>query len=150
MSLLCVPAAGFHVLVAYAQGAALRSHVSAERFEIVTSIRGLPLGVRDELQKMFGGSLDIADPGTSIESGSRSAAAATRRLLAAGCSRDHHCLVYYELSGRTRSWRIALFHWTPETTRLEWGGVAPVGLRTIDDVRDAVVAGRITDAGEVW
>ena len=129
--------------VVNAQDAALREHLSAERFETVTSIRGLPLGIRDELQKMFGGSLDIADPATKIESAT---AAATRRLLAAGCSRDHHCLVYYELGGSVRSRRVALFHWSPEATRFEWGGVAPAGLKTIEDVRTATVSGRMKPA----
>ena len=32
----------------------LRVHVKNERLEIVTSIRGLPLGVRDGLQTLFG------------------------------------------------------------------------------------------------
>ena len=32
----------------------LRTHVKDERFGIITSIRGLPLGVRDELQRLFG------------------------------------------------------------------------------------------------
>ena len=31
---------------------ALRTHVTNERFDIVTSIRGLPLGVRNELQTL--------------------------------------------------------------------------------------------------
>ena len=47
---------------------ALRAHVKDERFQIVTSVRGLPLGVRDELQTLFGTqSLDIADPGASFQ-----------------------------------------------------------------------------------
>jgi hypothetical protein len=144
ISLFCLFAAAFNVAAGSAQGAALREHLSAERFALVTSIRGLPLGIRDELQKMFGGSLDIADPATTIEPGARSAA--TRRLVAAGCSRDHHCLVYYELVGRTPGWRATLFHWSPEQTRFEWGGVAPGRLQTIDDVRTAILSGRMSTA----
>ena len=139
--------AAIHVRVASGQGAALREHLSAERFQVVTSIRGLPLGIRDELQKRFGGSLDIADPDVKIESGSQTAATTmTRRLVAAGCSRDHHCLVHYELVGRTPGWRVALFHWTPEATRFEWGGVAPRSLKTVDEVRSAILDGRMTSA----
>lgn len=123
--------------------AALRAHISNERFAVVTSIRGLPLGVRDELQKMFGGSLDIADPGTPVNS------AAARRLVAAGCARDNHCFVHYEIFGRSPEWRVALFHWTPETTRFEWGAVAPAGLSTIDDVRRAVLSGAM-QAASTW
>ena len=145
ISLFCTLSTGVHVPVANAQDAALREHLSAERFEIVTSIRGLPLGIRDELQKMFGGILDIADPGTKIAS---AATATTRRLLAAGCSRDHHCLVYYELGGSARSWRVALFHWSPGATRFESGGVAPGGLKTIEDVRVAALSGRMKPAAD--
>ena len=47
----------------------LRAHVQAERFQIVTSIRGLPLGVRAGLETLFGSrTLDIADPGESFKS----------------------------------------------------------------------------------
>ena len=39
-----------------------------ERFGIVTSIRGLPLGVRDGLQTLFGSqTLDIAEPGAEFQ-----------------------------------------------------------------------------------
>ena len=133
--------AGGQTPAAAALPATLRAHLNGENFAVVTSIRGLPLGVRDELQSMFGGSLDIADPGTAMSP--------TRRLIAAGCARDNHCLVYYELVGRAPGWRVTLFHWTPETTRFEWGGVAPGVLETIDDVRAAVLAGRIK-AASTW
>jgi len=125
---------------------ALRTHLEAERFQIVTSIRGLPLGVRDRLQQLFGGSLDIAEPGAAFRQSDAPASAALplRRLVAAGCSSDNHCLVYYERGGTTLTRRVALFHWTPGETRFEWGGTAPDGLATIEDVRRAVASGKIT------
>ena len=55
---------------------------------------------------------------------------------------NKHCLVYYERGGIARTWRVALFHWTPDTTRFEWGGAAPGGLVTIEDVRGAVLSDR--------
>ena len=133
---------------------ALRAHVKDERFGgIVTSIRGLPLGVRDELQTLFGSqTLDIAEPGAEFQATDivSNPKLPTRRLIAAGCSRDNHCLVYYERGGQTRTWRVALFHWTPTATRFEWGGTAPGGLTTIDDVRNAVVSGVIKTANRGW
>jgi hypothetical protein len=66
-------------------------------------------------------------------------------MVAAGCSYDY-CLVYYERGGHDHAWRVALFHWTPVETRFEWGGTAPGGLKTIDDVRKAVLSGAITPA----
>jgi hypothetical protein len=74
---------------------------------------------------------------------------AIRRLVAAGCSYDH-CLVYYERGGTPRTWRVALFHWTPEATRFEWGANAPGGLATIDDVRRAILSGAIEGSTGVW
>src|SRR5262249_1615752 len=77
---------------------ALREDLKNERLEIVTSIRGLPLGVRDGLQTLFGSqSLDIAEPGVQLQGTGSSGTAKLpmRRLVAAGCSTDH-CLVYYE------------------------------------------------------
>ena len=132
----------------------LRDHLKNERFQIVTSIRGFPLGVRDGLQKLFGGSqtLDIAEPGAGLQA---TAAAGDsklplRRLIAGGCSRDHHCLVYYERGGGTRTWLVALFHWTPAATRFEWGGNARGGLATIDDVRNAVLTGAVKGPAMSW
>jgi hypothetical protein len=130
----------------------LRAHVKDERLQIVTSIRGLPLGVRHELQTLFGGhALDIAEPGAPFRA---TAVAGTpplpiRRLVAAGCSYDH-CLVYYERGGGARSWKAALFHWTPAATRLELGGTAPGGLETVDAVRRAVLSGAISGSTTPW
>ena len=121
---------------------ALRTHVKSERFDIVTSIRGLPLGVRDQLQALWDSrTLDIAEPGENFQgSAAGNPALPTRRLIAAGCSADYHCLVYYERGGRSHAWLVALFHWTPAATRLEGGGGIPGGLKTIDEVRNAVLS----------
>jgi hypothetical protein len=45
---------------------------------------------------------------------------------------------------------VALFHWTPVATRFEWGGTAPGGLATVDDVRNAVLSGAIKGQNKVW
>jgi hypothetical protein len=131
---------------------ALQAHVKDERFEIVTSIRGLPLGVRDGLQTLFGSqSLDIAEPGAAFQVtdvfGARKLP--IRRLITAGCSTDH-CLVYYERGGIAHTWQVALFHWTPAATRFEEGGIAPPGLASIDQVRNAILSGAIRGPTKVW
>ena len=131
---------------------ALRAHVQTERFGIVTSIRGLPLGVRDALQTLFASpALDIAEPGASFQATDVVVIPALpiRRLVAAGCSIDH-CLVYYERGGVAHTWQVALFHWTPALTRFEWGGVAPRGLTSIDDVRSAVLSGAVKGPARFW
>jgi hypothetical protein len=130
---------------------ALRAHIKGEQFQIVTSIRGLPLGVREELQRLFGSpTLDIAEPGAEYQTtdviGSE---LPIRRLVTAGCSIDH-CLVYYERGGIAHTWQLALFHWTPAATRFEWGGSAPGGLATVDDLRKAVLSGAIKSPNKVW
>jgi hypothetical protein len=91
--------------------AALRAHVKDERFAIVTSIRGLPLGVRDGLQTLFGSqTLDIAEPGAEFQVTDVivDRKLPIRRLVAAGCSSDH-CLVYYERGGIAHTWQVACF-----------------------------------------
>jgi hypothetical protein len=131
---------------------ALRAHVKDERFGIVTSIRGLPLGVRDGLQTLFGsGTLNIAEPGAAFQVTDDVATPALpiRRLVAAGCS-IAYCLVSYERGGIAHTWHVALFHWTPAATRFEWGGTAPGGLLTIDDVRNAVLSGAIKGPAKFW
>lgn len=148
------------VVVAWAQPeasgalpAALRAHLQNERFDVVTSIRGLPLTVRDRLQVLFGtGSLDIAEPGAPYQGSDAKGdrALPARRLAAAGCSPDFHCLVYYERAGTARTWHVMLFHWSPADTRFEWGGVAPGGLATVDAVRKAALSGTIKTDGGVW
>ena len=137
-------AAGGQATDAGALSGALRAHVQDERFEIVTSVRGLPLGVRDALQMLFGtGGLDIAEPGAGFQVGDvvGKSKLPIRRLVAAGCAKDFHCLVYYERGGIEHTWHVALFHWTPASTRLEGGGLAPARLATIDAVRKAILAG---------
>ena len=131
---------------------ALRDHVKNERFQIVTSVRGLPLGVRGGLQTLFGGkTLDIAEIKAEFQATDviLKPNLPPRRLVAAGCAIEY-CLVYYERGGIAHTWHVALFHWTPAATRFEWGGTAPGGLRTIDDVRNAILSGVIKGSTGFW
>lgn len=150
LTLSACAAAGGQATEAGALPAPLRADLQTERFQMVTSIRGLPLGVRDELQKLFGSqTLDIADPEAELEATGVANTLPTRRLVAAGCS-PNYCIVYYERLGNDPTWHVALFHWTPDVTRFEWGGTAPGGLATDDEVRKAVLAGRITGLAKAW
>jgi hypothetical protein len=138
---------------AAALSGALKSHLQNERFQIVTSIRGLPLGVRDELQKLFRGqALEIAEPGAEFQVTDVIAKPGLpiRRLVAAGCAADHHCLVYYERGGIAHTWQAALFQWSPGATRLEAGGVAPPRLASIEEVRSALLSGAIKASTTSW
>lgn len=144
--------AGGQALTPVELSARLRAHVKDERFGIVTSIRGLPLGVRDMLQTLFGSqTLDIAEPGAEFEvtdvRGDRRLP--TRRLVAAGCSTDH-CLVYYERGGSAHTWYVALFRWTPAATLFEGGGIARRGLASVDEVRNALLSGAIKGPTPSW
>ena len=132
---------------------ALGAHVKEEHFEIVTSVRGLPLGVREALQKLFGTpTLDIAESGEEFQLTRTTATSKlpTRRMITAGCSADHHCVVYYERGGSAHSWHVALFLWRPGSTRFEWGGLAPRGLRSVEDVRKAMLSGTIKGPSQDW
>jgi hypothetical protein len=71
-------------------------------------------------------------------------------MVSAGCSRDFHCLVYYERGGIAHTWQVALFQWTPDATRFEGGGTAPGGLATIEDVRNALLSGAIKSSPGSW
>jgi hypothetical protein len=152
VSLWAAVVAGSQTAPPVALSEALRAHVKDERFDIVTSVRGLPLGVRDALQTLFGSqTLDIAEPGAEFQVTDviLNPNLPTRRLVAAGCSIDH-CLVYYERGGIVHTWHVALFHWTPAATRFEWGGTAPGSLPTIDEVRNAVLSGAIKSPATSW
>jgi hypothetical protein len=135
-----------------ALSAELRAHVQAEDFQPVTSLRGLPLGVREGLIALFGTqALDIAEPGAAFRSNGvvGDATVPVRRMALAGCSYEH-CLVYYERGGAPRTWRVALFRWSPEATRLEAGGIAPGGLTTVADLRRTVLGGVTKSATDPW
>ncbi|NOT28547.1 MAG: hypothetical protein HOP16_20895 [Acidobacteria bacterium] len=159
--LLCVIATVFWAAGAYGRQAtpppvelseALRAHLKNDRFAIVTSVRGLPLGVRNSWQMLFGSTtLDIAEPGENfgINDLNGDSRLPPRRMVVAGCSTDH-CLVYYERGGADHTWRVLLFHWRPDTTRIEWGGLAPRGLTSIDEVRKAVLGGEIKEPATRW
>jgi hypothetical protein len=125
---------------------ALRSHLQTERFQVVTSVRGLPLGVRERMQQLFGSAtLDIADSGAEFQRNGEpdSTPLPRRRLVAAGCANDSHCLVYYERGGATITRRLMLFAWTPDETTFEWGAMAPDSFATVEEVRQAMAAGTI-------
>ena len=93
---------------------------------------------------------DIAEPGAEFQINEAVGNELPhRRLVTAGCSIDH-CLVYYERGGAAHTWQVALFHWTPAATRFEFGGIAPSGLATVDDVRKAVLSGTIKDPNKIW
>jgi hypothetical protein len=152
VSFLSAVVAGSQAVAPGALSGALRDHVKDERFETVTSIRGLPLGVREGLQTLFGGqTLDIAEPAAKFQVTDVivDPKLPIRRLVAAGCTIDY-CLVYYERGGGAHTWHVALFHWTPAATRFEWGGTAPGGLATIDDVRNAILSGVIKGPAKFW
>ncbi|MEZ5420792.1 MAG: hypothetical protein R2708_26085 [Vicinamibacterales bacterium] len=128
------------------------THVRAERFQEVTAVRGLPLGVREALQRVFGSTaMAMADPGAPFQATDEvtDPALPARRLVLAACSTDH-CVVYYERGGVAHTWRALLFHWTPDVTTVVAGGVAPRGLQTFDDVRQALLTGGIRAAGRDW
>ena len=151
VSLLSAAVSG-HQAAPAALSKVLRAHVKDDRFDIVSSIRGLPLGVRDGLQTLFGGqTLDIAEPGAKFQVTDVivDPSLPIRRLIAAECSIDH-CIVYYERGGIAHTWHVALFHWTPAATRFEWGGIAPGGLATIGDVRNAILSGAIKGSAKFW
>ena len=135
VSLLSVVVTGNQAAPTGALSEAMRAHVKDDRFQIVTSVRGLPLGVRDGLQKLFATpDLDIAEPGAEFQATDviGTPKLPIRRMVAAGCSPDH-CLVYYERGGIAHTWQVALFHWTTGRNSIRVGRHRP--RRTQDDRR---------------
>jgi hypothetical protein len=156
--LLCALGLSFTSIAAGGQTSApvlpetVRAHVKDARLQAVTSLRGLPLGVRDALSTMFGGPyLDIAEPGAPYRTTDVvfELKLPVRRLVTAACSTDH-CVVYYERGGIAHTWHVAIFHWTPAETRFEWGGSAPGGLQGIDAIRNAILSGAIKGSSKYW
>jgi hypothetical protein len=129
----------------------VREIVTNERFQLVASIRGMPIGVRDGLQTLFGSQeLDIAESSSAFQVDDVAhPALKTRRLAAAWCSIEY-CLVHYERGGAAHTWHVALFHWTPAATRFVWGGTAPGHLATVDELRNAILSGTIKTPTPFW
>jgi predicted benzoate:H+ symporter BenE len=129
----------------------VRDIVKNERFQLVTSIRGMPIGVRDALQTLFGSeTLDIAESSEAFQVDDMvHPSLKSRRLVASWCTIEY-CLVHYERGGEAHTWHVALFHWTPAATRFVWGGTAPSRLATIDDLRNAILSGAIKGPATIW
>lgn len=131
---------------------ALRTHLRGERFSPLTTVAALPAGLRDELNKLFGGkTLDMADPGAPFQATDVMVTPRlpARRLVAAGCSADH-CLVYYERGGFAHVHQIVLFGKADTAFRFVEGGVAPGGLADLEQVKDALMSGKIVGGSKYW
>jgi len=148
--LLGLVAGGSQTPAAIPLPAPLRTHIMNERFDAVTSLRGFPLGVRYQLQMLIGSQdyeRDIAEPTADSQvTTPDNPRLPLRRLAAGGCSMDH-CFVYYERAGVSL---VALFYSQPTSTRFEWGGIAPRGLKSIEEVLKAVLSGAVKGPNTVW
>jgi len=69
-----------------------------------------------------------------------------RRLIAAGARPTSSPRLLPARQYRP-SWHVALFHWTPAATRFEWGGPGDL---TIEDVRNAILSGKIKGPARFW
>jgi hypothetical protein len=137
---------------AAALSAALRGHVRTEQFAPLTAVGGLPDAVRGTLKELFGGrSLDLAEPGAPFQKTDVLVLPRlpSRRLILAGCSADH-CLVYYERGGFDHVHHIVLIQTDGTTARLEGGGLASGGMRTLDQVKTALLSGKVLGGSKYW
>src|SRR5262249_11110677 len=108
--LCCAMVSGQQTVPPTSLSATLRAHLKDESFQLVTSTRGLPLGVRRAMQDLFVSNAleierDMADPGGQFQVSDVvvNPRLPPRRLAIAGCSSDH-CLVYYERGGDAHVW----------------------------------------------
>ena len=131
---------------------ALRTHLRGERFSPLTTVAALPAGLRQALSELFNApTLDMADPGAPFQATDVmiTPRLPARRLVAAGCSADH-CLVYYERGGFAHVHQIVLFGKADTAFRFVEGGVAPGGLADLEQVKDALMSGKIVGGSKYW
>ena len=131
---------------------ALRAHLRGEHFSPLPTVAALPGGLRQALSELFNApALDMADPGTPFQATDVMVTPRlpARRLVAAGCSADH-CLVYYERGGFAHVHQIVLFSKSDTAIRFVEGGVGPGGLSDLEQVKDALLAGKITGGSKYW
>jgi hypothetical protein len=132
--------------------AALRGHLRTEQFAPVVKVGDLPEDVRGALKELFGGrGLELAEPGAPFQKTDVLVLPRlpSRRLIHAGCSADH-CLVYYERGGFDHVHHIALVRFDGTSARLEGGGLASAGLRDLDQVKNALLSGKILGGSKYW
>ncbi len=132
--------------------ASLRTHLRNEEFVAITAVAGLPIGVRDGLKSLFASpTLELAEPGAEFQATDAimKPNLPARRLILAGCSADH-CLVYYERGGIAHTQYIVVFQSTKAGAKFEWGGSAPSGLATLDELKRAVVSSEVRGKTAYW
>jgi hypothetical protein len=137
---------------ATAIGGTLLTHLRGERFSPLTTVTALPASVREALRELFGGTtLEMADPGAPFQATDvmMTPRLPSRRLVAAGCSADH-CLVYYERGGFAHVHQIVLFSKTETAARFVQGGVAAGGLTDLEQVKDALLSGKVIGGSKYW
>jgi hypothetical protein len=130
----------------------LRTHLRNEEFVAITSVAGLPIGVRDGLKSLFASpTLELAEPGAEFQVTDEimKPNLPVRRLILAGCSADH-CLVYYERGGIAHTWYVVVFQSTKTGAKFEWGGSAPSGLANLDELKRAVVSKEVRGETAYW
>jgi hypothetical protein len=131
---------------------ALRAHLRGEHFSPLTTVAALPAGLRQALSELFNApTLDMADPGAPFQATDVMVTPRlpARRLVAAGCSADH-CLVCYERGGFAHVHQIVLFGKTDTAFRFVDGGAAPGGLSDLEQVKDALLSGKIMGGSKYW
>jgi hypothetical protein len=131
---------------------ALRGHLGNERFAPVATVGALPAGLHDGLKTLFGGStLDLAEPGAPFQATDLMVTPRlpARRLIAAGCASDH-CLVHYERGGYAHLYYAVVFKVSAEGTRFEWGGLMAGPQPDLEDVKKALVSGKVLGQSKYW
>ena len=123
---------------------ALRDHLRGEAFAPVATVAALSPGVKEELAKLFGETLRMAEPGAPFQATDVIGPERLpfRRLIVAGCSADH-CLVNYEKGGFVHVYHVVVLRTSVARTSFEWGGTTGGGLANVDAVKDAIVTGKV-------
>lgn len=118
----------------------------------VPSVTELPATAQADLARLFGqAKLDMADPGAEwqVTDVIMKPNLPGRRLIAAGCS-NQHCLIYYERGGIAHVWAVVLLKLDGPGKGLVKGWSAPSGLGQVEEVRQAVAAGKLRVQTRFW
>jgi len=138
--------------VPYTLPAAVRAHLKSETLTPVEHVRDLAPSAREALRSLFeADSLEMADPGAEFQSTDAivTPSLPVRRLIAAGCSRDH-CLIHYERGGISHSYQIVLLALSKEGARPQWGGSTSGAIAGLAELKAQVVEGRVRGRVSYW
>jgi hypothetical protein len=130
----------------------LERQLKTETLSPIATVAELPEAVRVCLTELFRWpTLKMADPGDEWQETDvvETPDLPIRRLILAGCSAEH-CLIHYERGGIAHTRSVLLLELDDTGAHLIRGWSAPSSLGSVEEVREAVLSGKLPEKESAW